>query len=210
MAANTYLVVANGRWPKEEVWRPLVKDANHLIACDGAANQCLAQQISIDTVIGDMDSISKEVQIQLQQQSHLQFIHQEDQQNNDLAKAIKWSIDQGATQIEVIGIEGGDFAHQFAAILALCEMPSNTRLHTTDSTIQLVENTGYKNASIEKNSSFSLFAIGTVKGVYLTGAKWNLDNQELKPGTQGLHNVVEGNCLEIEYLSGRLLLFLDR
>ncbi|NCG00942.1 MAG: hypothetical protein GWP25_04010, partial [Euryarchaeota archaeon] len=60
------------------------------------------------------------------------------------------------------------------------------------------------------NTSFSLFAIGTVKGVYLTGAKWNLINQELKPGTQGLHNVVVENCLEIKYSSGRLLLFLDR
>ena len=208
MAAKTYLVVSNGQWPKEEIWRPLVEDAVHLIACDGAANQCLAHNISMDTVIGDMDSLSKEVQ--LQQQSRLQFLHQENQENNDLVKAINWSAEQGATQIEVIGIEGGDIAHQFAAILALCEVPSNTRLHTTDSIIQFIDNTGYNNSSIEKNTSFSLFAIGTVKDVYLTGAKWNLINQELKPGTQGLHNVVEGKCLEIKYSSGRLLLFLDR
>ena len=210
MAAKTYLVVSNGQWPKEEIWRPLVEDSVHLIACDGAANQCLAQNISMDTVIGDMDSLSKEVKIQLQQQPRLQFIHQENQENNDLVKAINWSVEQGATQIEVIGIEGGDLAHQFAAILALCEIPSNTRLHTTDSIIQLIDNTEYNNSSIEKNTSFSLFAIGTVKGVYLTGAKWNLINQELKPGTQGLHNVVVENCLEIKYSSGRLLLFLDR
>ena len=53
MAAKTYLVVSNGQWPKEEIWRPLVEDAVHLIACDGAANQCLAQNITMDTVIGD-------------------------------------------------------------------------------------------------------------------------------------------------------------
>jgi thiamine pyrophosphokinase len=210
MAAKTYLIVANGLWPEEVVWKPLVQEAVRIIACDGAAHQCLEHNIPIDTVIGDMDSISEEVRVKLLQQSRLQFLHQDGQENNDLVKAITWSVNQGATKIEIFGIEGGDIAHQFAAILALCEVPSNTRLHTTKSTIELLENTGYRNCSIEKYTSFSLFSIGTVKGVNLTGAKWNLANKEVRPGTQGLHNRVEGDCLEIEYTSGQLLLFLDR
>jgi len=210
MAMKTYLIVANGLWPEEVVWRPLVQQATHLIACDGAAKQCLDHHLSINTVIGDMDSLSKEVQQKLLQHSSTQFILQEGQENNDLVKAIKWSVNQGADQIEVFGIEGGDLAHQFAAILALCEVPSNTRLHTTESTIQLLRKSGYKNSSIEKNTAFSLFAINLVKGINLTGAKWNLDKKELRPGTQGLHNQVEEDCLDIEYSSGQLLLFLDR
>lgn len=210
MAAKTYLIVADGLWPDENLWKPLVQQATHIIACDGAAQQCLEHNISIDTVIGDMDSISEETRLQLLQKSKLQFIHQGGQENNDLVKAIRWSLDQGATTIEIFGIEGGDLAHQFAAILALCEVPSNTRLHTTKSTIVLLEKSGYKNCSIEKNTSFSLFSIGLVKGVSLTGAKWNLTNTELSPGTQGLHNRMEDDCLKIEYASGQLLLFMDR
>jgi len=210
MAAKTYLIVANGLWPEEVVWKPLVQEAARIIACDGATHQCLEHNISIDTVIGDMDSISEEVRVKLQQQSGIQFLHKGGQENNDLVKAITWSVDQGATKIEIFGIEGGDLAHQFAAILALCEVPSNTRLHTTKSTIELLEKSGYKNDSIEKSTSFSLFSIGAVKGVNLTGAKWNLTDHELSPGTQGLHNRVEGDCLEIGYTSGQLLLFLDR
>jgi thiamine pyrophosphokinase len=61
MAAKTYLIVANGLWPKAIIWKPLVQAASHVIACDGAAGQCLEQQLSVDTVIGDMDSISEEV-----------------------------------------------------------------------------------------------------------------------------------------------------
>ena len=210
MAAKTYLIVANGLWPEEILWKPLIQEATHIIACDGAAHQCLERNISIDTVIGDMDSISDEVRVKLLQQPELQFLHQDGQENNDLVKAITWSVDQGATKIEIFGIEGGDIAHQFAAILALCEVPSNTRLHTTKSTIELLKKSGYKNCSIEKNTSFSLFSIGTVKGVSLSGAKWNLTDHELRPGTQGLHNQVIGDCLEIGYTSGQLLLFLDR
>lgn len=210
MAAKTYLIVANGLWPEEVVWKPLVQEAAHIIACDGAAHQCLEHNISINTVIGDMDSISEEVRIKLLQQSMLQFLHQDGQENNDLVKAITWSVEQGATKIEIFGIEGGDIAHQFAAILALCEVPSNTRLHTTKSTIELLEKSGYENCSIEKGTSFSLFPIGTVEGVNIAGAKWNLTNNKLQPGTQGLHNQVEDDCLGIRYSSGQLLLFLDR
>jgi len=210
MAAKTYLIVANGLWPEEILWKPLIQEATHIIACDGAAHQCLEHNISIDTVIGDMDSISDELRVKLLQQLELQFIHQDGQENNDLVKAITWSVDQGATKIEIFGIEGGDIAHQFAAILALCEVPSNTRLHTTKSTIELLGKSGYKNRSIEKNTSFSLFSIGTVKGLNLSGAKWNLIDHELRPGTQGLHNRVIDDCLEIGYTSGQLLLFLDR
>lgn len=210
MAAKTYLIAANGLWPKEVVWGPLAQKAVHIIACDGAVHQCLEHNLTIDTVIGDMDSISEEVRARLLQRSTPQLLQQEGQDNNDLVKAIQWSIGQGATEIEIIGIEGGDLAHQFAAILALCEVPSNTRLHTAKSTIQLLEKSGYRNYSIEKNTLFSLFAIGTVKGVNITGAKWNVMNTELQPGTQGLHNRVQDDCLEIKYSSGQLLLFLDR
>ena len=154
MAAKTYLIVANGLWPKADIWKPVAQAASHVIACDGAAHQCLEHNLSIDTIIGDMDSISEEVRGNILLRDSAQFIPQEGQENNDLVKAIEWSVGQGAEQIEVIGIEGGDLAHQFAAIFALCEAPANTRLHTTESTIQLLDKSGYENSSIEKNTSF--------------------------------------------------------
>ena len=210
MAEQTYLIIANGHWPEEEIWKPLVKNANHVVACDGAAHQCLENRVKIQTVIGDMDSLSTEIQTQIQSDSNVQFLLQEGQDENDLAKALKWANSSGASSIEVIGIEGGDLAHQFAAILALCEVSINARLHTSKSTIQLLKKAGYKNCSIEKNTVFSLFSIGGVQGIQITGAKWNMMDEILQPGTQGLHNQTQDECLEINFTSGQLLLFLDR
>ena len=210
MAEQTYLIIANGHWPEEEIWRPLMKKADHVVAWDGAAYQCLENQVKMQTVIGDMDSLSTEIQTQIQSDSNVQFLRQEGQDENDLAKALKWANSCGASSIEVIGIEGGDLAHQFAAVLALCEVSVNARLHTSQSTIQLLQKEGYKNCSIEKNTLFSLFSIGGVQGINITGAKWNLRDEVLQPGTQGLHNQTLDECLEINFTSGQLLLFLDR
>ena len=80
MAEHSYLIVANGHWPDEEIWRPLVKSANHVVACDGAAYQCLENQVKMQTVIGDMDSLSTEIQTQIQSDSNVQFLRQEGQE----------------------------------------------------------------------------------------------------------------------------------
>ena len=210
MAEQTYLIIANGHWPEEEIWKPLVKNANHVVACDGAVHQCLENQVKMQTVIGDMDSISKEIETQIQSDLSVQFLRQDGQEENDLAKALKWAKSCGASSIEVIGIEGGDLAHQFAAILALCEVSVNARLHTSQSTIQLLQKEGYKTCSIERNTLFSLFSIGRVQGIQITGARWNMMDEILLPGTQGLHNQTQDDCLEIRFTSGQLLLFLDR
>ena len=210
MDSQGFLIIANGEWPPESIWLPLTAQSKCVIACDGAAAQCFENDVKMDVVIGDMDSLSEHDEMRLRDDDNVAFVRQTGQEENDLVKAMKWSIKQGAESIEVFGIEGGDFDHQFAAILSLCEVPFSTRIHTSQSIIQRVGKLPLTLHSIEKNSSFSLFAVGPVEGVNLTGAEWPLSNQTLSPGTRGIHNKSTGEKLHIECLSGELLLFLDR
>jgi len=210
MDSQGFLIIANGEWPPESIWLPLTAQSKCVIACDGAAAQCFENDVKMDVVIGDMDSLSEHDEMRLRDDDNVAFVRQTGQEENDLVKAMKWSIKQGAESIEVFGIEGGDFDHQFAAILSLCEVPFSTRIHTSQSIIQRVGKLPITLHSIEKNSSFSLFAVGPVEGVNLTGAEWPLSNQTLSPGTRGIHNKSTGEKLHLECLSGELLLFLDR
>jgi thiamine pyrophosphokinase len=210
MDSQGFLIIANGEWPPESIWLPLTAQSKCVIACDGAAAQCFENDVKMDVVIGDMDSLSEHDERRLRDDDNVAFVRQTSQEENDLVKAMKWSIKQGAESIEVFGIEGGDFDHQFAAILSLCEVPFSTRIHTSQSIIQRVGKLPLTLHSIEKNSSFSLFAVGPVEGVNLTGAEWPLSNQTLSPGTRGIHNKSTGEKLHLECLSGELLLFLDR
>tara|TARA_B100000459_G_scaffold117338_1_gene70150 strand:- start:15868 stop:16500 length:633 start_codon:yes stop_codon:yes gene_type:complete len=210
MAEHQYLIVANGDWPGIELLRSLTESSSKIIACDGAAEQCIEEKIPFDVVIGDMDSLSEKFKSQLNQRNDIQFITQEGQHENDLVKAMKWAIEDGAEHIDVVGVEGGEIDHQFAAIMALCEVQFSARIHTSKSTVELIEKSGYQNTSLLKGSTFSLFAVGEVKGLSVTGCKWNLENKSMHPSTHGLHNVVTENRLEIQYKSGLLLLFLNR
>ena len=43
----------------------LIENSDIIIACDGAINRCIEQQINVDYLIGDMDSITQEILEQL-------------------------------------------------------------------------------------------------------------------------------------------------
>lgn len=210
MAGKSMLIIADGMWPEQQVFRQLIDQAAYIIACDGAAAQCFENGIEPACIIGDMDSLSSEHQDFFSKQKGTKFVKLTGQNENDLVKAMHWSIENGASSIDICGIEGGDFDHHFAAILALCEVPSNARIHTTQSVIQRIGKDIYINHSIEKNTQFSLFPIGTVEGVFVRGAQWPLSDSTLRSGTQGLHNRSTGEPLEIRCDSGDLLLFLNR
>ena len=71
------VVAANGTWPREEIWKPLVEKADMLIALDGAGDR-----IQADLVLGDMDSIS-----QIPNDKFLHLVEQNDWPREPLLKS---------------------------------------------------------------------------------------------------------------------------
>ena len=210
MQAKNVLIAANGTWPNQAIWKPLVDYSDIVIACDGAIVQLLQNDIIPDFIVGDLDSIPQEMSISQLEQLGIAIIPILDQESNDLAKAIDYCNNLGATKIDVIGIEGGRLDHQIGAYFSLCEQESNAILHLDNWTARLVPSEGLVLNSIEKGKNISLFAIGTVKGVTLSGVKWTLNNEELLPGTNGLHNESIGGEIKISHLEGHLLILIER
>ena len=210
MQAKNVLIAANGTWPNQAIWKPLVDCSDIVIACDGAIVQLLQNDIIPDFIVGDLDSIPQEMSISQLEQLGIAIIPILDQESNDLAKAIDYCNNLGATKIDVVGIEGGRLDHQIGAYFSLCEQASNAILHLDNWTARLVPSEGLVLNSIEKGKNISLFAIGTVKGVTLSGVKWTLNNEELLPGTNGLHNESIGGEIKISHLKGHLLILIER
>ncbi|MFL2949798.1 MAG: thiamine diphosphokinase [Candidatus Poseidoniaceae archaeon] len=207
MDAEKWVIFCDGDWPDEVVWRPLVDQAECIVACDAAAHQCLERGITPHVVIGDMDSVDQnEVMKNI---SSIQWIVKEHQDNSDLSKALEFARQYNPTTTDVIGIEGGQKGHQIGAYFALFDAPPQTVLHTQNSRIYCIKNRNLTIDSIEIGSTLSLFALGLAEGVSLTGCEWDLSNEKLMPGTRGLNNIMTTSKLTIDVKNGAVLACLE-
>ena len=210
MQSANILVAANGIWPSRAIWKPLVDNSDIIVACDGALVQLLQNDIVPHYVVGDLDSVPTEmINSQLEQQG-VTIIPMPNQNSSDLAKALDHCKELDAKRIDVIGIEGGRLDHQLGAYFSLSEHNSNAILHLEKWSVRLVPSEGLVIDSIEKEKNISLFAIGTVRGVKISGVKWPMENEQLTPGTKGLHNESNGGEIQISHSGGDLLLLIER
>ena len=93
-------IIANGNFPCHKIPLDILKKSNTIIACDGAADKLIKNNYSPDVIIGDMDSISNN-------KIHLnKIIEEKDQTDNDLRKAIKYTINNNIHKIDIIGATG--------------------------------------------------------------------------------------------------------
>ena len=136
-------------------------------------------------------------------------IHLSEQEDNDLMKAINYAIEQQFDKIVIIGILGGDQAHQFANLLSVgITMESLTVIHA-GGIIRNVNKYNPVKHSIEIGSRFSVFSINNTTGVTINGSKWNLSNVNLTPSTRGLNNIATSETIDIFCQEGNLLVFID-
>jgi len=210
MQGANVLIVANGTWPTQAIWKPLVDNSNIIVACDGAIVQLLQNDIVPDYVVGDLDSIPIEIMDSQIESLDITVIPMLNQNSSDLSKALKYCENLATKRIDVIGIEGGRLDHQIGAYFSLCEHNSNAVLHLEKWIARLVLSEGLVIDSIEKGQNVSLFAIGSVKGVNISGVKWPLENEQLATGTNGLHNESNGEQIKISHQGGHLLLLVER
>ena len=203
------LIIGNARDEKLAKWADLIDCSDVIIACDGAVNNCIEQGISVDYLIGDMDSINQEM-LAHSNDGSIEVVENFDQENNDLTKAILFAHGLKPKAIDIIGVDGGLSDHQFCNYLSLIECQTKARIHLDDCIVSAITKTNAGFCSIEYGTTFSLFSIGTSIGVNVTGAKWELKNSKLTPSSTGLHNIATSERLAVSCESGNLLLFVNR
>ncbi|MGL4411726.1 MAG: thiamine diphosphokinase [Bacteroidales bacterium] len=96
------VIVANGEFPKRELTMRLLHSAEVIIACDGATRKLLANNIDPSYIIGDLDSLSKEIR-------HIyadRIIEVSDQECNDLTKAVNFAHSLGYKEAAILAATG--------------------------------------------------------------------------------------------------------
>ena len=120
------IIICDGKFPKKEYPRYLIRTADYIICCDGALKKFLSNSVSIfgeerlpDLVIGDMDTLSGTMQ---KKYSDI-IIRESEQEHNDQTKAVRWALNniEDISSIHILGATGGRADHTIGNLSLLME-----------------------------------------------------------------------------------------
>lgn len=185
---KTVVIICDGRFPKSEYPRYLIRTADHIICCDGALKKYLRNCISIfgeerlpDAVVGDMDSLSESLK---EKYSDI-ILKIDEQEHNDQTKAFRWTLEnlKDIGTIYIMGATGEREDHTIGNISLLMEyartydlegMGINVEMISDHSTIFAVTDTFEMECG--EGRKVSLFSPDNSLRIRSEGLEWPTDD----------------------------------
>ena len=182
----------------------ILRNAKHLIACDGAIEELLEMDIEPEVIVGDGDSVSATTKAKYQ---HI-FHTIEEQEDNDLTKATKYALQHfnlpDTPTFCYLGATGKREDHSLGNIALLIHYYKQLNIVPT-----MVTNYGWFTVSQGKTTfaafpkqQVSIFQIGC-KRIESKGLKWNI--YPFNELWQGTLNEAVGNSFTIDSDSAYLV-----
>ena len=194
----------NGSIPTESVIEWVLTTGAPVFGVDGGADKANDLGIEVVEVLGDMDSLDESAW-------KGRTLPLDEQTFGDLAKSIEELIHRGFNEIEIVGADGGDPSHILGNWGSMNDAPSGARIrihHEEQVSTRIHPDEGEFSAKFENGELFSVFSIGSGK-VWISGARWELDGENLVLSSRGLHNEGTGDIVKIKG-EGVLLLISKR
>ena len=206
MTGGHALVVTGGPIPANQGPLP---SADLIIAADSGADNAAALGLTVDLVIGDLDSVSSAAVARAKKVER----HPEDKDETDLELALSAAVAAGTGSVTVVGTLGGRVDHALANLLvAAGDRWANLRIDLRIDGAQAWVVRDHVEIVAQVGDVVSLLAVGgRATGVTTTGLAWPLANAEVKPGVGlGLSNRMAAPKAEVAVNDGTLLVIVDR
>ena len=194
----------NGSIPSKSVVEWVLSTEAPVFGVDGGADKARSLGIDVIEVLGDMDSVDESSWKGMTQPLN-------EQSFSDLAKSIEQLMDRGFEEIEIVGADGGDPSHILGNWGSMNDAPSGARIrihHEEQVSTRIHPDEGEFSAEFENGELFSVFSIGNGK-VWISGARWEVDGENLVLSSRGMHNEGTGGIVKIKG-EGVLLLISKR
>lgn len=197
------VILCDGNTPQKKVIEHNLFDAELFVAADGGAKRAKELGFQPDVIIGDLDSYS------VSGNEKALVIKDEDQETNDLEKALTYVLRKSASEIIVFGATGKRLDHTLKNLSVLLQYDSkfDSIIFVDDYAKMKIIQSPFKE-SFEIGSIISLFPLsGKVEGITTKGLKYPLKNESLENGIRdGSSNEAVEETIEIRFKKGDLLL----
>jgi len=201
------LILANGDWTDEARLRSASERSAHTIAADGAWAKAQCLGLHVDTVIGDLDSLTLDEAAHAEAATEV-LSYPMDKDWTDLELALDLALTMSPERIVVFGALGDRLDHSLAAVFLL------EKAATHDVPIELIGNQETAWPVLDEivlhearaGDRVSLLPISDEVVVSTAGLRYGLSNETLvRAASRGVSNVVAGAPVRIVVQSGRLL-----
>jgi thiamine pyrophosphokinase len=197
------VIVADGTFPQHEIPLGYLKNAKRIICCDGSVQNLIVAGMQPDAIVGDLDSLSDELANRYADRIFLD----ENQETNDLTKAVMWCIEIGYRDIVIVGGTGKREDHTIGNISLLADYIGNVN-------VIMVTDTGIFRPLLKSSEilSFpgqqvSIFSIDPETEVTSYGLKYPLNQTKLTNWWFATLNESLGDRFSLDF-NGRLIVYL--
>jgi len=202
---NTALLVGNGQRVSKPILKKLMRQSSFVLAVDGGANLLAKYDLQPNAIIGDFDSA---IQSDFSEWPDTQWILAEDQNKNDLEKAVKWAIKNHFTTVHLVSFLGKQVDQTFATF-SICRKfctKLNMQIHTDLEQIFVLSQSRKIKSRINQN--ISILPLSMVSTISTKNLKYPLNHTTLTAGSQGISNISMSENVFIQVHSGSILIFL--
>ena len=165
------------------------KDFTEIIGVDNGAMHLFNRSLTPTTVLGDLDSIESSLLKKIKIMDIDLINYETDKDKTDFELSLNNIDNPKEKNIYLIGGEGGEVDHLFSifSLIINYEFAENLTWFYKDKTIIFKTNVSIK---MELGSNFSIIPITQLESLTITGAKWNVNKIDVKPGsTKTLRNI---------------------
>lgn len=196
------VVVANGLFPSGEQALQALRGAGYVVACDGAVT-ALERVRMPDAVVGDLDSLPEEVRGRYAGRLH----RVEDQETNDLTKAMGYAKAAGFREVLILGATGLREDHSLGNISLLMQYAEEF------DRVEMLSDYGWFTPLLQTGvlesrpgQQVSLFSLCPSGAVSVKGLRYPIENRRLTAWWEATLNEATGNEFEVILQDGAKVL----
>ncbi len=199
------IILADGRYPSHSIPLKHIAEADMIVCCDGAVEKLIAHGIEPDAVVGDLDSVSAATK----ERYKIILYQDNDQETNDLTKAVKWCVSQGIKEVIILGATGLREDHTIANVSLIAEYIKDIKVTMyTDSGVFEAFNETVTLRS-HPGQQISVFSINPEMCISSRGLRYHLNNLKLTNWWRGSLNEAQGDSFTIEFEKGKVIIFRE-
>jgi thiamine pyrophosphokinase len=203
------IILANGKAPSKKNINYLIDIGYSTIICaDGGANTAYRYKLLPDIIIGDLDSIKKEVIKYYEKKCLIKKISQQD--DTDVEKCLEYAINKKISEVVLLGATGNRLDHSFCNLGILLKYFSKIKITMIHGKSILRVYHGKISLVTIPGETISFYGIDSRTKFISSGLKYPLTNFSLPFGErESTSNEAIGNKIDLTIKGGKAFIIRD-